>query len=104
MTTKTKTKAKAKLPLNINADTLITEGLSIIFEEIQKIKANNTDELRDSKAMALLNDYLRTAVQLKREERQANVEAELDHLEDENLNDLAKQALQYLKASDERNR
>lgn len=89
-----------QLPKSISVDSLINEGLSILQEEIQKIKDNKAEELRDRSAMSLLNDYLRTAVQLKREERQAMVEAELAHLEDENLNDLAKQALIYLKNTD----
>jgi len=93
-------KKKQQLPENISVDSLINQGLSILQEEIQKIKDNKADALRDRAAMSLLNDYLRTAVQLKREERQAMVEAELSHLEDENLNDLAKQALLYLKNTD----
>ena len=93
-------KKKAKLPQNISVESLIDQGLCILQEEILKIKDNKNSELRDRAAMSLLNDYLRTAVQLKREERQAMVEAELSNLEDGNLNDLAKQALLYLKHTD----
>lgn len=84
----------------LSVSDLIHEGLIIIQEELGKIKNNLTAQLRDKQSMDLLNDYLRTLVSLKREERQANVEAELSHLQDENLDKLAKEALLYLKKSD----
>ncbi len=93
-------KKKQLLPQDVSVDSLISQGLLILQEEIQKIKDNKVENLRDKSSMSLLNDYLRTVVQLKREDRQAMVEAELSNLEDGNLNDLAKQALMYLKSSD----
>jgi len=86
----------------LSVEGLIHEGLIIIQEELGKIKDNKISMLRDKPSMDLLNDYLRTLVSLKREERQTNVEVELSHLQDGNLDKLAKEALTYLQRTDKK--
>jgi len=90
------------LVLNNSVEDLLNQGLAIIGEEIDKIKNNKIDDLREKSSMVLLNDYLRTLVSLKREERQTAVETELSHLQDNDLNNLAKEALLYLKNTEKK--
>jgi hypothetical protein len=80
--------AKRKI-LDVNQ--LLQEGLGIIQQEVEKIKKNKVIELLDTKAAATLNDYMRTLLAMKREDRAAEVEETLEKLSDEELNKLAEQ-------------
>lgn len=79
-----------------NVDDLLQQGLSIIQDEIKKLQSNQVDQLLDPKASASLNDYLRTLLAMKREERQANMEEDLEKLNDQELHALAKQAMKFI--------
>ena len=87
--------ARKKKPVDV--DQLLQQGLAVIQQELSKIEKNQVDELIDRQAAMTLNEYLRTLIAMKKEGRQANMEEDLNKIEDEDLKVLAKQATEYLK-------
>ncbi len=79
-----------------NVDELLQQGFDVIQGEFDKFKKGQTDNLLDQKAATILNDYMRTLLAMKREERQANMEEDLEKLDDANLQELAKQAMKFI--------
>lgn len=80
----------------VNVDELLQQGFAVIQGEFEKFKKNQTADLLDQKAATILNDYMRTLLAMKREERQANMEEDLEKLDDANLQELAKQAMKFI--------
>lgn len=91
---------KKKQVKEIDIQSLSNRGLAIIEAEIAKIEAGKVAELIDHKAAATLNDYLRTLISMKREDRQVKMQEELERLSDNDLDSLAKQAVTYLEKVD----
>lgn len=84
----------------LDIQTLSNRGLAIIEGEIAKIEANKIADLIDHKAAATLNDYLRTLLSFRREDRQVKMQEELERLSDNELDNLAKEALNYMEKVD----
>ncbi len=79
----------------INPDDLLQQGFRIIQNEIQKL-ADGADDCMSREAASTLNDYMRTLIQLKKENRYASIEQDLEQLEEHDFNQLAKEAMKYL--------
>ena len=80
----------------VDVDQLLSQGLTIFQEEITKLSKGETDKLLDQKSAQILNEYIRTLLVIKREERQANMEEDIDKLDDASLHALAKEAAKLL--------
>lgn len=91
---------KKKQVKEIDIQQLSNRGLAIIEGEIAKIESGNVSALIDHKAAATLNDYLRTLISMKREDRQVKMQEELERLSDNDLDNLAKEALNYMEKVD----
>jgi hypothetical protein len=91
---------KKKPVKEIDIQTLSNRCLAIIEGEVTKIETGKIAELIDHKAADTLNNYMRTLVAYRREERQqetsANIEEELKSMSDQDLDMLAKQTITYL--------
>ena len=80
----------------VDVDQLLLEGFSIIQDQISKLGKGLTDQLLDQKSAQILNEHLRTLLAAKREQRQANMEDDIEKLSDQDLNELAKQAMKLI--------
>ena len=87
----------SKKKVSTDVDELLNDALTLISSELEKFKSNNTSDLLDRNATISLNEYTRTIISYKKEKRLHSVEDEIAKLEDKNLDELAKQALEYLK-------
>lgn len=86
-------KLKTKL---LSIDELLHEGLLVLQGEITKLRNGQTDQLLDPRAAEILNKHLGTLLAIKREERQAAVAEDLEKIDDNILQTLAKEASQFV--------
>jgi hypothetical protein len=83
----------------INIDDLLQQGFSIIQDEIKRLQ-KGTPQLLSQEAAQVLNNYLRTLLAMKREERQDVLSEDLTALNDQELDKLAQQAMTFVKKKD----
>lgn len=83
----------------INIDDLLQQGFSIIQDEIKRLQ-KGTPQLLSQESAQVLNNYLRTLLAMKREERQEVLAEDLTQLDDQELDKLAQQAITFVKKKD----
>lgn len=80
----------------VDIDQLLNRSLHIIQAEIQKVEKKDFSNLLDPKSAATINDYIRTLLALKKEDRQAAIQDDIGKLSDKELTTLAQQALKFI--------
>jgi len=83
----------------INIDDLLQQGFSIIQDEIKRLQ-KGAPQLLSQESAQVLNNYLRTLLAMKREERQDVLSEDLTALNDQELDKLAAQAMTFVKKKD----
>jgi hypothetical protein len=85
-----------------NAIDSLDKALLIVTQEVEKlfVKSKDVKPLDRSEASAL-TDYIKTLVIVRKDERDAIKSDPMSSKTDDELKDLAKQALEYLKSQEE---
>lgn len=80
----------------VDVDQLLNRSLHIIQDEIEKIEKKQFSTLLDPKVSDTLDGFIRTLLQVKKEERQSAMQDDIQKLSDKDLTALAQQALQFM--------
>lgn len=71
-------------------------ALDLVSAEIVKLKKNQIDKLLQPKEANLLNDYVKTLIAAKKEERVADMQDDIDKLSDAELRALAGETIKIM--------
>lgn len=80
----------------VDVDQLLNRSLHIIQDEVEKIEKKQFSTLLDPKVSDTLDSFIRTLLQVKKEERQSAMQDDIQKLSDKDLTALAQQALQFM--------
>lgn len=83
---------------------ILDKALEIVIQEVDKLHIKSKSEaLLDRAEASALTDYIKTLVMIRKDDREAFKSDPMSNKTDDELKDLAKQALEYLKSQEEPN-
>ena len=76
---------------------MIQQALGLIQGELNKLEKAAKASTLDADGIDALNQFIRLLLAMKKDSRDSSIETDLEKLDQTELSDLAKQAMQFLK-------